>query len=729
MTTYKPFRKIKFGTQQIKYSPRYYEETAEPSPPPKKKEKEKQKDEIAQVKKRKPKTRSKPKLADLDDVDYKTWRRAMAIKAHNILDDEGVEQAKEFIEKNKLNYTIDEDNSNEYGMVVKDEISGAKEMVMRGTNIEILKRGKQYLKSKVELKGGVGGMLFDPNELQGDFDLSAPKPAIKSTRGKQVSVEEMKDYYNDRRATRGEEPGVEMVDRGTARPTRGVGGMLFDPNVEAGNFRNVPKVPRPKHVSAEEMQDFYRERSEPAVPPRGTDEGRPRQARRFAEDLATDVDLLAGSGKATKSFREQEKIFKANPDIERFIGFSKSGGTGMLMGEMYDRPTTSFNPATGKGLWDMMGENAGKPLETRPKHEVFKTTDDFASSWLDVMDNVGRVPNVSIKRLGAIDSLFNPVESHSLEQFTTRGVARGAPLSHKMAEDLHAHTQMHQDMMAQRAVDEYGAKGSFTNFWNDFNDNSPTRAFGAEGSGVSSSSPHVLAWERGGGDITPEEREHLDANWKKNGSPPKMPKSFTDDEYENFDPVEHASELKFKQEAFDEESGLKQATTKSGFREAVSEGLAPSEVGKGLLGGIIGNEVMKTIDPDGKAGVVGDTAGSGAIAGAIAGGASEIIPGAAGAVLGVEASNAISEGLTSLGAGKEVSTLGGDVGGGAIGGLGAVGTGALMTGEALSLETGGASLAIGAAIGLGAYLWNWGNVGSTLENAGKSAGDWLKRTF
>ena len=729
MTTYKPFRKIKFGTQQIKYSPRYYEETAEPSPPPKKKEKEKQKDEIAQVKKRKPKTRSKPKLADLDDVDYKTWRRAMAIKAHNILDDEGVEQAKEFIEKNKLNYTIDEDNSNEYGMVVKDEISGAKEMVMRGTNIEILKRGKQYLKSKVELKGGVGGMLFDPNELQGDFDLSAPKPAIKSTRGKQVSVEEMTDYYNDRRATRGEEPGVEMVDRGTARPTRGVGGMLFDPNVEAGNFRNVPKVPRPKHVSAEEMQDFYRERSEPAVPPRGTDEGRPRQARRFAEDLATDVDLLAGSGKATKSFREQEKIFKANPDIERFIGFSKSGGTGMLMGEMYDRPTTSFNPATGKGLWDMMGENAGKPLETRPKHEVFKTTDDFASSWLDVMDNVGRVPNVSIKRLGAIDSLFNPVESHSLEQFTTRGVARGAPLSHKMAEDLHAHTQMHQDMMAQRAVDEYGAKGSFTNFWNDFNDNSPTRAFGAEGSGVSSSSPHVLAWERGGGDITPEEREHLDANWKKNGSPPKMPKSFTDDEYENFDPVEHASELKFKQEAFDEESGLKQATTKSGFREAVSEGLAPSEVGKGLLGGIIGNEVMKTIDPDGKAGVVGDTAGSGAIAGAIAGGASEIIPGAAGAVLGVEASNAISEGLTSLGAGKEVSTLGGDVGGGAIGGLGAVGTGALMTGEALSLETGGASLAIGAAIGLGAYLWNWGNVGSTLENAGKSAGDWLKRTF
>ena len=765
MTTYKPFRKIKFGTQQIKYSPRYYEETAEPSPPPKKKEKEKQKDEIAQVKKRKPKARSKPKLADLDDVDYKTWRRAMAIKAHNILDDEGVEQAKEFIEKNKLNYTIDEDNSNEYGMVVKDEISGAKEMVMRGTNIEILKRGKQYLKSKVELKGGVGGMLFDPNELQGDFDLSAPKPAIKSTRraasAKQVSVEEMTDYYNDRRATRGEEPGVEMSDRGTARPARGVGGMLFDPNVEAGNFRNVPKVPRPKHVSAEEMQDFYNNRQPgeaeqwarrmtgrervpeaPAVPPRGTDEGRPRQARRFAEDLATDVDLLAGSGRNTKSFREQEKIFKANPDIERFIGFSKSGGTGMLMGEMYNKPTTTFNPATGKGLWDMMGENAGKPLETRPKHEVFKTTDDFASSWLDVMDNVGRVPNVSIKRLGAIDSLFNPVESHSLEQFTTRGVARGAPLSHKMAEDLHAHTQMHQDMMAQRAVDEWKGKdgevgddeiqpdrGSFTNFWNDFNDNSPTRAFGSEGSGVSSASPHVLAWERDGGDITPEEREHLDANWKKNGSPPKMPKSFTDEEYANFDPVEHASELKFKQEAFDEESGLKQATTKSGFKEAVSEGLAPSEVGKGLLGGIIGNEVMKTIDPNGKAGVVGDTAGSGAIAGAIAGGASEIIPGAAGAVIGVEASNAISEGLTSLGAGKEVSTLGGDVGGGALGGLGAVGTGALMTGEALALETGGASLAVGAAIGLGAYLWNWGNVGSTLESAGKSAGDWLKRTF
>ena len=77
--------------------------------------------------------------------------------------------------------------------------------------------------------------------------------------------------------------------------------------------RMTRREPRPKHLSAEEMQEFYRAR-EP-VAPRGTDEGRPRQARRFVEDLTTDVDLLAGSGKATKSFREQEKIFKANPDI------------------------------------------------------------------------------------------------------------------------------------------------------------------------------------------------------------------------------------------------------------------------------------------------------------------------------------------------------------------------------------------------------------------------------
>ena len=752
MSTYRPFKKIKFGTQTIKFNPEYYEKMSDPKKPKKpKKPKDEVDDRIPLL--------SRPKGADLEEVDYTTWRRAMGIKAHNLLDDEGIESAKDFINKNKLKYTIDEEKSNEYGMIAKDEISGATEMFMRGTNINLLKRGAKYLKQKieeapapVELKGGVGGMLFDPNAESGGYDLVNPKPAFESTRSaREVTVEELQESYSTRGATRGEEPGVEMADRAVSRIPRGVGGMLFDPNVESGNFDI--SYSRPKHLSPEEMRDFYNSRATHTMPDgtvmagathEGVEKGTAGyEAGRLAEDLATDVDVLAGSGKSTKSYRELERMVRENPEISRLVGYSKNGGTGLILGEQEDIPVTAFNPAVGKGLWDIMKANAGKPFEERTNHEVFKTTDDFASSFLDVMDNIGRVPNVDINTVRSLDRSLVPIKdglnSHSLDQFTSRGKPRGDPLSHKMAQDLHVDAHNFADMFATKNVDDWllgkqeegeiQGEDSFTDFWNDHNEGSATRAFGTEGSGVSRANPHARAWRRRGLPFTDEEQEHLDDNWVKNGSPELLPKTFSQKEYANFDPVEHSDRLRIKRQAFDEESGLKQATTRNGFREGVSEGLAPANVGKGLLGGLVGNAVMKAIDPEGKAGLVGDTAGSGAIAGLLSGGAGEILPGAVGAVAGVESSKYITKGLESLGAGKDFSEATGDTVGGAVGGIGAVGTGALIAGESLALETGGVSLAVGAAIGLGAYVWNKFDVGGALESAGKSVGNWLKRTF
>lgn len=780
MSRYKPFKEIKFGTQSIKFNPEYYEKISEPKKHKKSKKKRDEVDDRIPL-------LSRPKGADLEEVDYATWRRAMAIKAHNLLDDEGIESAKDFIKKNKLKYKIDEEKSNEYGMIAKDEISGATEMFARGTNINLLKRGAKYLKQKIEeapapeeaLQGSRSRYFpdildYDDANLDGlgtpatqavqDDVLASLRQRLEPPpRPKQISVEEMNDYYNDRRATRGEEPGIEMGDRGGLRVPRGVGGMLFDPNVESGNFDmgrdlysrqgreppasrglrdyqfdpnvmegNFGNILRPKHLSSEEMEELYRPRQQE----KGTTSY---EAGRLAEDLATDVDVLAGSGKSTRSYRELERMIRENPDISRLVGYSKNGGTSLILGEQEDIPVTAFNPAVGKGLWDIMKANQGKPLGERTNHEVFKTTDDFASSWLDVMDNIGRVPNVDINTVRSLDRSLVPIKdglnSHSLDQFTSRGKPRGDPLSHKMAQDLHADAHNFADMSATKNVDEWVAQeddvgeGSFTDFWNDFNDNSPARLMGTEGSGVSKANPHARAWERKGLPFTDEEQEHLDENWVKNGSPELLPKTFTDKEYANFDPEEHAKRLKGKQEAFDEESGLKQATTRNGFSEGVSEGLAPANVGKGLLGGLVGNAVMKAIDPEGKAGLVGDTAGSGAIAGVISGGAAEILPGAVGAVAGVETSKYVTQGLESLGAGRGFSEATGDTVGGAVGGLGAVGTGALIAGESLALETGGISLAVGAAIGLGAYVWNKFDVGGALESAGKSVGNWFKRTF
>jgi len=767
---FKPFKKIKFGTQIIDPNPELSEDLEEIDK--KKKPKDKDKDD-GRIDPRR--TSKEVSQADLDDVDYLTWRRAMAIKAHNILDDDGIEKAREFIKENKLKYTIDGDNSNSSGMVVTDETTGAKELVMRGTNINLLKKGAKYMKDMinkdeggpVELRGGVGGMLFDPNLDAGDF--SRANPAIEPTGRGRVNPQEATTDW-----TIPPEAGLEFMRPKV--PVKRITPKSFDddywkiPSTAGLDFMK-PTVPtdwsippeagmefmrpttRPKHLSPEEMEEFYSTRGatreiEPGIEmtqthvmPDGTvmsgathsDTGVERAGRRLGEDLATDIDLLTSKGQSTKSFQESEKLLLDNPDISRLIGYSMGGGKGLILGEKHNVDTTTFNPATGKGIWDIMGDNIGKSLEDRPQHEVFKTTDDFASSWLDIMDNVGTTPNIDIQRVRSLDRSMIPgkdlLNSHSLDQFTSRGKPRGDPLAHKMAEDLHADAFQFEDMLATKSVDEYNHKegDTFEDYWKDHNKGSTARGLYDDDAGVSSANSHVRAWERKGYEVTPKEREQLDGNWKKNGSP-EYPReqSFTQSEYDNFDPVKHAGRIKAKQEALDEESGLKQATTKSGFREGVSEGLSASSVGKGLLGGIVGNTVMKAIDPKGKLGEVGDTAGSGAIAGGIVGGASEVLPGAVGAVAGVEASKAISGGLSALGASKDVSQAGGDVGGGAIGGLGAVGTGALMTGEALSLETGGVSLAVGAAIGLGAYAWGKLGVGNALESAGSAVEKWLK---
>ena len=124
------------------------------------------------------------------------------------------------------------------------------------------------------------------------------------------------------------------------------------------------------------MSDLYRARAPP--PEKGT---AGYEAGRLAEDLVTDVDVLAGSGKSTKAYQEQQRMIRENPEISRLVGYSKGGGTGLILGEQEDIPVTAFNPAVGKGLWDTMKANAEKPIGERTNHEVFKTTDDFASSF------------------------------------------------------------------------------------------------------------------------------------------------------------------------------------------------------------------------------------------------------------------------------------------------------------------------------------------------------------
>ena len=745
--SFRPFKPIKYGTQSVDYreysgSPDYPDpKPPKPKPSPGKKDKDHYRVPIRPY---------SPK-PDLEDVDYATWRRAMMIKAHNVLDDKGLDEANKFVKDNDLNFEIDENNANSYGMLAKDLKSNEVEMFMRGTNINILKRGAKQIKELLNRD-------TPAKEMLSEFPTS--NPVIESN---------------------------VPAFRGGGRHGGGPGGMLFDPNEEYGNFdldpnpnsQRVPYRPRDLNQPMRDTGDEY-----------GT---AGREVRRFTGDLATDIDLYVSSGKHTKSYQESEKMIReyqeAGGKISMLNGYSKGGGKSLILGEQENIPSTTFNPAAGKGFYDLARDGLTQT------HKVFKTTDDAVSSGLDIMDNMGRLkPNMEIQRLRALDRSMIPVKdglnSHSLDQFTERGKPRGEPEAHGLAKELYTRARRIGDHIAMRDVDNYkpteleGSRsrykpdildyddaktdgvrfagdrasqavqddvlasltrrvretegeiqpvtepdepGSFTDFWNKLNDGSATRAFGAEGSGVSKESPHARAWKKQGKQFTPEEQEHLNENWKRQGSP-KLPDDMS--EYnKDFDLKKESKKLVKNHEDFEEASGFKEAVSKNTFKEGLAEGLSPSSMGKGIIGGIVGNALMKKLDPEGRGGLVGDTLGSGAIAGAFVGGAGEIIPGAVGALAGVETARGVTRAFEKAGASKDFSEASGDVTGGAVGALGAVGTGALLAGEGLALETGGLSLAVGGIIGAGAYLWNRFDVGSAFNTAGKTIGDWFKKYF
>ena len=732
----KPFKPIRYGTQDVDYreypgSPDYPDPKPGPKPKPPKPSPKPSPGKKDKNHYRVPIRPYSPK-PDLEDVDYATWRRAMMIKAHNVLDDKGLVEAKKFVKDNDLNFEIDENNANSYGMLAKDLKSNEVEMFMRGTNINILKRGAKQIKELLNRD-------TPPKEVAPD------NPVIESN-----------------------VPAFRGVNRG--RHGGDPGGMMFDPNEDFGNYDLNPNSQKP-----------YRPR-DPNQPMKDTGDEygtAGREVRRFTGDLATDVDLYVSSGKHTKSYQESEKMIREYQEgggkISMLNGYSKGGGKSLILGEQENIPSTTFNPAVGKGFYDLARDGLTQT------HKVFKTTDDAVSSGLDIMDNIGRLkPNVEIQRLRALDRSMIPIKdglnSHSLDQFTKRGKPRGEPEAHGLAKELYTRARRIGDHIAMKDVSDYtddneplqGSQsryktrqldfeeggtmgrppgrpaegeiqpviepepepdpaGSFTDFWNKLNDGSATRAFGAEGSGVSKESPHARAWKKQGKEFTPEEEQHLTENWKRQGSP-KLPDDMSDYK-RDFDLKGESKKLVKNHEDFEEASGFKEAVSKNTFREGLAEGLSPSSMGKGIIGGIIGNALMKKLDPEGRGGLVGDTLGSGAIAGGIVGGAGEIIPGAAGALAGVETARGVTRAFEKAGASKDFSEGSGDVLGGAVGGLGAVGTGALLTGEGLALETGGLSLAVGGIIGAGAYLWNRFDVGSAFNTAGKTLGNWFKKYF
>jgi len=95
-------------------------------------------------------TKSLKRDPTTEDIPEDVIDAAKLIKAHNILDEDDGDhtRAQKYLDDEGVKYTIDEQNSNQHIMAVKDEVTGDTKAVLRGTNIELFKKVVKFLKER-----------------------------------------------------------------------------------------------------------------------------------------------------------------------------------------------------------------------------------------------------------------------------------------------------------------------------------------------------------------------------------------------------------------------------------------------------------------------------------------------------------------------------------------------------------------------------------------------------
>ena len=149
---------------------------------------------------------------------------------------------------------------------------------------------------------------------------------------------------------------------------------------------------------------------ETVVSYRGTTDNPLGETKNFLNDWKTNAQI-AGGKTNTQRVREADAqmdrvISKYGKENLKTVGHSQGGHVSFELGQKYDVPSYSYNPAINK-------TQAFSEFEGSAEHQIFKTPLDFASPLA-----YKKMPGTNVKITQNIKGMDDVVETHSIDQFT-----------------------------------------------------------------------------------------------------------------------------------------------------------------------------------------------------------------------------------------------------------------------------------------------------------------------
>ena len=246
------------------------------------------------------------------------------------------------------------------------------------------------------------------------------------------------------------------------------------------------------------------------------------------EDIKTDAAILFGKERETKQFKEadeQVQNVKEKYGIipEHFQGFSLGASKSLHAGQLYNRPSTNFNPFMGKNLTNNIST-------TNELQTVIRTTEDPISLGLALSDNAThdswRVKSI----LPLKPNSLNPIESHNLENFTNENnLERGTGTAYDlMAKNVNIGKRLAETEDLNSAINSV-EKGETYSEWlrntqKSVNDTyiKGSGEIGLKGTRHRPSARGMRAWHDAGGSFTGDEAQYI--NTLMSGKTPPTPR-------------------------------------------------------------------------------------------------------------------------------------------------------------------------------------------------------------
>ena len=351
-------------------------------------------------------------------------------------------------------------------------------------------------------------------------------------------------------------------------------------------------------------------------------------------DLRTNTNFALGKEQFDKQLLSSRDIVKLTEEkygakpVE-LLGYSKGGGIAITLGDELSIHTTALNPFISSNHI----KNTPIRLLTGEKvnHNIIRTLNDPASIGLSITPR-----NWNVKTIAELEDSSNPLENHSLDNFTDNLGSRYGnehKISTKMRDVYSAGKKLNEHIIQLEMSQDLKEGNSFSDFLKRV---SPPD-IDERGNISKRTQQFQELWKEEGGLFTDTELEKLseaNSTYVEFGDNQSMkvskqpPLATSKEERADFRKMNEAqkiyhtneslvNELNNKSEDLDKLVSEHTKVSKSIIKDAVGDALNPTSLAGGLAAGIVGASLADKIDTQGELHPLAHTALTGSIIGGV----------------------------------------------------------------------------------------------------------------